>query len=58
MPNRAQHPSGVIALRDGFAVLLSEGSPPAMVLWRLRHELALRDLPEMSAPRGIAFSPG
>ena len=30
--NRAQYPSDVIALRDGFAVLLSEGSPTAMVL--------------------------
>ena len=54
--NRAQYPSDVIALRDGFAVLLSEGLPSAMVLWRLRYKLALRDLPEMFALRGIVFS--
>ena len=34
--NRAQYPSDVIAL---------------VVLWRLRHKLALRDLPEMFAVR-------
>ena len=39
--NRAQCPSDVIAL---------------VVLWRLRHELALRDLPEMFALRGMVFS--
>ncbi len=39
--NRAQHPSDVIAL---------------VVLWRLRYKLALRDLPEMFALRGIVFS--
>src|SRR4051812_41112829 len=39
--NRAQYPSDVIAL---------------VVLWRLRYKLALRDLPEMFAIRGIAFS--
>src|ERR687883_554524 len=39
--NRAQYPSDVIAL---------------VVLWRLRYELALRDLPEMFAVRGIVFS--
>ena len=27
-----------------------------MVLWRLRYKLALRDLPEMFAVRGIVFS--
>ena len=26
-----------------------------VVLWRLRHTLSLRDLPEMFAVRGIAF---
>jgi hypothetical protein len=31
--NRAQLPSDVIALRDGSAVLLSEGSPTAMGFW-------------------------
>src|SRR5919202_3113795 len=40
--NRAQYPSDVIAL---------------VVLWRLRYKLALRDLPEMFAVRGIVFSP-
>ena len=40
--NRAQYPSDVIAL---------------VVLWRLRYKLALRDLPEMFALRGIVFSP-
>ena len=39
--NRAQYPSGVIAL---------------VVLWRLRYKLALRDLPEMFLVRGIEFS--
>src|SRR3954453_12512862 len=39
--NRAQYPSDVIALA---------------VLWRLRYELALRDLPEMFLVRGLAFS--
>ena len=39
--NRAQYPSDVIAL---------------VVLWRLRDKLALRDLPEMFALRGIVFS--
>ena len=39
-PNRAQYPSDVIAL---------------VVLWRLRYKLALRDLPEMFALRGIVF---
>ncbi len=39
--NRAQYPSDVIAL---------------VVLWRLRYKLALRDLPEMFAVRGIVFS--
>ncbi len=39
--NRAQHPSDVIAL---------------VVLWRRRYKLALRDLPEMFALRGIVFS--
>src|SRR3982751_76358 len=39
--NRAQYPSDVIAL---------------VVLWRLRHKLALRDLPEMFAARGLVFS--
>ncbi len=39
--NRAQYPSDVIAL---------------VVLWRLRYKLALRDLPEMFALRGIVFS--
>ena len=38
--NRAQYPSDVIAL---------------VVLWRLRYKLALRDLPEMFAVRGIVF---
>ena len=37
MLNRAQYPSDVIAL---------------VVLWRLRHRLSLRDLPEMFAVRG------
>jgi putative transposase len=41
--NRAQYPSDVIAL---------------VVLWRLRHGLALRDLPEMFAVRGLVFSHG
>ena len=54
--NWAQYPSDVIALRDGSAVLLSEGSPSAMVLWRLRYKLSLRDLPEMFAVRGMVFS--
>ena len=27
-----------------------------MVLWRLRYKLALRDLPEMFAVRGMVFS--
>ncbi len=39
--NRAQYPSDVIAL---------------VVLWRPRYKLALRDLPEMFALRGIVFS--
>src|SRR4051812_16384435 len=39
--NRTQYPSDVIAL---------------VVLWRLRYKLSLRDLPEMFAVRGIAFS--
>ena len=39
--NRTQYPSDVIAL---------------VVLWRLRYRLALRDLPEMFAVRGIVFS--
>src|SRR5215208_7172904 len=39
--NRTQYPSDVIAL---------------VVLWRLRYKLALRDLPEMFAVRGIVFS--
>jgi len=39
--NRAQYPSDVIAL---------------VVLWRLRTKLALRDLPEMFAVRGLVFS--
>jgi hypothetical protein len=39
--NRAQYPSDVIAL---------------VVLWRLRYKLALRDLPEMFALRGMVFS--
>ena len=38
--NRTQYPSDVIAL---------------VVLWRLRYKLALRDLPEMFALRGIVF---
>jgi putative transposase len=38
--NRAQYPSDVIAL---------------VVFWRLRYKLALRDLPEMFAVRGIVF---
>jgi putative transposase len=41
MLNRTQYPSDVIAL---------------VVLWRLRYKLALRDLPEMFAVRGIVFS--
>ena len=39
--NRTQYPSDVIAL---------------VVLWWLRYKLALRDLPEMFAVRGIVFS--
>jgi len=39
--NRAQYLSDVIAL---------------VVLWRLRYKLALRDLPEMFAQRGMVFS--
>ena len=39
--NRTQYPSDVVAL---------------VVLWRLRDKLALRDLPEMFALRGIVFS--
>src|ERR687893_290834 len=39
--NRAQYPSDVVAL---------------VVLWRLRHRLALRDLCEMFLLRGIVFS--
>jgi len=39
--NRTQYPSNVIAL---------------VVFWRLRYKLALRDLPEMFAPRGMVFS--
>src|SRR3982751_3835560 len=39
--NRTQYPCDVIAL---------------VVLWRLRYKLALRDLPEMFAIRGIVFS--
>src|SRR4051794_28179973 len=39
--NRTQYPSDVIAL---------------VVLWRLRYKLALRDLPEMFAARGLVFS--
>src|SRR5215210_635676 len=39
--NRTQYPSDVIAL---------------VVLWRVRDKLALRDLPEMFAVRGIVFS--
>src|SRR3954453_3286680 len=39
--NRTQYPSDVIAL---------------VVLWRLRYKLALLDLPEMFAVRGIVFS--
>ena len=40
MLNRAQYPSDIIAL---------------VVLWRLRYKLALRDLPEMFAVRGMVF---
>src|SRR3954462_3879431 len=39
--NRTQYPSDVVAL---------------VVLWRLRYELSLRDLPEMFLVRGIVFS--
>src|SRR6201984_452892 len=39
--NRTQYPSDVIAL---------------VVLWRLRYKLALRDLPEMFAQRGLVCS--
>src|SRR5829696_7332296 len=39
--NRTQYPSDVVAL---------------VVLWRLRYELSLRDLPEMFALRGMVFS--
>jgi putative transposase len=39
--NRAQYPSGVIAL---------------VVLWRLRYKLSLRDLAEMFLTRGFIFS--
>ena len=39
--NRAQYPSDVIAF---------------LVLWRLRYKLALRDLPETFAQRGMMFS--
>ena len=39
--NRAQYPSDFIA---------------RVVLWRLRHKLALRDLLEMLAVRGMVFS--
>ena len=39
--NRTQYPSDVIAL---------------VVLWRLRHRLSLRDLPEMFLTRSIVFS--
>ncbi len=39
--NRTQYPSDVIAL---------------VVLWRLHYKLALRDLPDMFAIRGIVFS--
>ena len=39
--NRTQYPSDVVAL---------------VALWRLRFKLALRDLPEMFAQRGMAFS--
>src|SRR4051812_48530275 len=39
--NRGQYPSDVIAL---------------VVLWGLRYKLALRDLPEMFALRGLVFS--
>jgi len=39
--NRTQYPSDVIAL---------------VVLWRLRHKLSRRDLPEMFLIRGIVFS--
>ena len=39
--NRAQYPSDVIAL---------------VMLWRLRHKLSLRDLPEMFAVHSIVFS--
>ncbi len=39
--DRAQYPSDVVAL---------------VVLWRLRYKLALRDLPEMFAVRGLVFS--
>jgi putative transposase len=39
--NRTQYPSDIIAL---------------VVLWRLRYELALRDLPEMFLIRGVVFS--
>ena len=56
--NWTQYPSDIIALRDGFAVVLSEGSPAAMVVWRLRYKLSLRDLPEMFAVRGMVFSYG
>ena len=41
MLNRTQYPSDVIAL---------------VVLWRLRYKLALRDLPDMFAQRGMVFS--
>ena len=39
--NRTHYPSDVIAL---------------VVLWRLRHKLSLRDLPEMFLVRGMVFS--
>jgi transposase-like protein len=39
---------------------LNPGYPPdviaLVVLWRLRYKLALRDLPEMFAQRGMVFS--
>ena len=41
MLNRAQYPSGVVAL---------------VMLWRLRYKLSLRDLAEMFLIRGIVFS--
>ena len=41
---------------DFYTYTLTSDVIALVVLWRLRYKLALRDLPEMFAIRGIVFS--